>query len=1292
MARSPLRHIVALFVSTVLVAAFVMVSAGPAAAVGDILPGQQGLPDLDTRTGSVQATAGQQAIVDGLGAAVRWNRFGTPQSLIRYGGFLASGVQGADAVSAARSWIAANAALFRLSAVTDANLKLLNDSPLVGTQAHAVIFDQYFGSLPAAQDGMITVGLTGNAGSGWNIAYVSSSAAGRGSSPPAAKITATQAWIRAAASVGRTVTPADISAVRKVNGWSVFSVAGFATPLVTGSKGDGNIDQRARLVALPTYTQGIRSAYESIVLDVQGGRATAYTVFVDAVSGDVLLRLNRVQQLAAGFHAAHAPAAPTSGFFTGTTDQPGSCGPMHDIPVPAGTKSIDVVASADDPVNDIVLLLFDPNGNQVASADTATSPEAIHYAPTGGVPDGTWDAQVCQFDPTQPPFQYTGAYFTNDVAGTSFPYPPEWKFFRAYPLLGGQHPPFDLPDTDTRIVGCWEDVPGLTPPCQLVLMNQASRAPWDHDVQSNLPTFTTRGNNANTAEAWTSPLTPGPLGQRPVDMDRHYIHDWTNQWNSSLCDPTVLGTPGSPNSGGADVLAAVVNLFAGHNLFHDFSYRLGFTEQNFNMQTNNFGNTAPGPYPNGREQDPETGDVQAGALTGGAPTYEGRDNANQITLNDGIPGITNQYLFQPIAGAFYSPCVDGDYDTTVFGHEFTHAISNRMVGGPDANLTGYQAGSMGESWSDLDALEYLHEYNLVPVSHENPWAEGAYVTGNFSRGIRDYPLNVNPLNYSDLGFDVPGPEVHADGEVWNGTNYDIRQALVKKYNAQFPESDTTLERQCADGILPPDQCPGNRRWIQIVYDAWLLMPPAVSMLDARDAYLAADVLRFGGANQAELWNAFARRGMGENASSNTNADSDPVPGFTSPFATEGTVQFNGDAIDQPGRPHVNAKIYVGNYEARVTPIADTDSTTPLSATASFVPGTYDFVAQADGYGLVRFKMNIPAGSSIQRTLHFATNWASIHQGAVPSGDGVNQDKLLDDTEGTDWASLGSPVGGQEVTVQLAGGEKMVRLVTVSAMLHPADANDPNDSGSQSRFSALRQFRIEACDTNTALGGICDGTTGIGFSTIYTSPANAFPGVVPRPVAPDLTFRTFDVPDTMATHVRLVVMSNQCTGGPDYQGEQDNDPTNPTDCTTGSAQAENVRAAELEVFGADFQARNPQDPVVLLTMQGPSTAQSGSVIDYSIGYANLGPSAASKATIRDVLPAGVTFVSATNGGRYDAGSRAVTWKLGTVGNGASGAVGLTVRIVAGPGSVVLNQATFDAAKTLGVPAAAATLVT
>ena len=72
-------------------------------------------------------------------------------------------------------------------------------------------------------------------------------------------------------------------------------------------------------------------------------------------------------------------------------------------------------------------------------------------------------------------------------------------------------------------------------------------------------------------------------------------------------------------------------------------------------------------------------------------------------------------------------------------------------------------------------------------------------------------------------------------------------------------------------------------------------------------------------------------------------------------------------------------------------------------------------------------------------------------------------------------------------------------------------------------------------------------------------------VRPRPVAPDLILRSFNVTPTSVTHLRLVVLENQCTGGPDFQGDQDNDPTNDSDCVNGSTSGESVNVAELEAF-------------------------------------------------------------------------------------------------------------------------------
>ena len=71
---------------------------------------------------------------------------------------------------------------------------------------------------------------------------------------------------------------------------------------------------------------------------------------------------------------------------------------------------------------------------------------------------------------------------------------------------------------------------------------------------------------------------------------------------------------------------------------------------------------------------------------------------------------------------------------------------------------------------------------------------------------------------------------------------------------------------------------------------------------------------------------------------------------------------------------------------------------------------------------------------------------------------------------------------------------------------------------------------------------------------------------PRPVAPDLTLRYFDVSgNQVATHIKFVVTNNQCTGQASYQGDQDSDPNNNADCSS-STRASEVHVAEVQVFG------------------------------------------------------------------------------------------------------------------------------
>jgi len=100
-------------------------------------------------------------------------------------------------------------------------------------------------------------------------------------------LSAAQAWVLAAQNVGKPVSLVSVlsSKLDSKTGWTGLHVAGF------------NGFQRVRLTAFPTYTQGVRPAYESIVLDAKGGKLTGYREFVDAQTGAVLFRYNGVQQL-----------------------------------------------------------------------------------------------------------------------------------------------------------------------------------------------------------------------------------------------------------------------------------------------------------------------------------------------------------------------------------------------------------------------------------------------------------------------------------------------------------------------------------------------------------------------------------------------------------------------------------------------------------------------------------------------------------------------------------------------------------------------------------------------------------------------------------------------------------------------------------------------------------------------------------------------------------------------------------------------------------------------------------
>lgn len=1081
-----------------------------------------GLTDLDLR-GTALPSAAQRSAAARINAVdLRWNQFGTPASILPVTGELARATS-SDPATAARAWLRKNAAVFGLTKDQVNALELVNSQAFAQSDARAVLFRQKFGDLTPALGSMVTVGVANGA-----IAYASSSITKTTGEPPAATLTPLQAFVKAAADVGRTVKAGDIVS-EVADGWTRLAVPGFAQ------------QQLVRERALALADGSVRPVFETNVLDVQGGSAFAYTVMVDGVTGAILHRQNQAE--------SNNDVYPFQGEVTAT-----ECGPKHEFELTDGnTKQIVAVAALANTANDVVVKLFAPGGDLLVSGDLGTSPETATYT-AASIPKGIYTMQVCPFDaptvPFLPPGNYVASVTSSDTEGPSTGdagFQPKWRYFTANPTLD-----YSAETTPTNtVVGCWFPGSGCTTPSG-PFRNVAAPGPWDTMAGTGLGTMTTVGNNANTHEAWVSPLTPGGTAQAPISPTREYTTEFTDAWNNSQCDPAQL-TPG-----GNDIDASVTNLFVAHNRMHDYSYYLGFTEENYNLQASNLGR-------GGVEGDQEVGNVQAGALTGGQPSFLGRDNANQITLQDGVPGITNQYLFQPLAGAFYAPCVDGGLDMGIVGHEYTHAITNRMVGGPDEGLTSEQGGAMGESWGDLVAGEYMFSHGYG--NGGNPWAIGVYATGNKAVAIRDYAINKNPLNYSDYGFDSTGNEVHSDGEIWNGTQWEVRQALVNKWNGAFPYDNKQLQLRCAQATsgqtpLPPNKCPGNRRWVQLMFDSFLLQQGATSMLDARDAMLAADRMRFGGANNEVMWAAFAKRGMGAGASTPSADSGDVTPSFASPKARNGTVTFTSRT---PG------KVYVGHYEARATAVADTTAGGKLKNVVKFAPGRYDLVFVSPATGFKRFTVNVNPWQQKKVKIAAPKNLASTKGGAKllgSSAGSLNPAWLLDGTEKTAWAGVSDTnvdASHPFVAVDLAGGVHTVRRVQVSAMLNPAPADpteiplaaDP-DPDSGSRFTALRRFALEACVSS------CGNDQAV-WKRFYTSKKDAFPAKRPRPVAPNLTLRSFAVPATKAAAIRLVVLENQCTGFGGYAGEQDNDPINDTDCKTASDRGTIVHAAELQVF-------------------------------------------------------------------------------------------------------------------------------
>jgi extracellular elastinolytic metalloproteinase len=291
----------------------------------------------------------------------------------------------------------------------------------------------------------------------------------------------------------------------------------------------------------------------------------------------------------------------------------------------------------------------------------------------------------------------------------------------------------------------------------------------------------------------------------------------------------------------------ILNLFYLGCYLHDYFYLLGFREADGNFQRDNFGR-------GGFATDRVEARAHRGAVYGTANMYTPVEGTGPV-MNMGLVTRTTKHTA---------------LDATVVIHEFTHGVTNRLVGGPMnvQALEAPQSRGFGEGCSDYFACTIAGTAVV-----------GSWVTDR-AGGLRGFAYDSDyPDDFGDLGTGRYG-EVHAIGEIWCAAALEMNRRI------------------------------GPRLGVQLVVDALKLAPANPSFLQMRDAILTAlehkraaaqlDATQHTAARNG-IWTAFARFGMGPGARSIGASLFGIESDFELPEGSESPVEPEPEP--EPGPPH-----------------------------------------------------------------------------------------------------------------------------------------------------------------------------------------------------------------------------------------------------------------------------------------------------------------------------------------------------------------------------------------------------
>ncbi|MEE4244629.1 MAG: M36 family metallopeptidase [Kangiellaceae bacterium] len=238
-----------------------------------------------------------------------------------------------------------------------------------------------------------------------------------------------------------------------------------------------------------------------------------------------------------------------------------------------------------------------------------------------------------------------------------------------------------------------------------------------------------------------------------------------------------------------------------------------------------------------------------------------------VSYNDGVAiktelgaGTVNATLTRVIS------LRDGTLDNGIVAHEWSHYMTNRLVGNA-AGLGNSQGRGMGEGWSDFLALLITAKESDAALPGNDQF-QGVYPVAGFATadnyfGIRRYPYstdpNVNAVTFRHIENGTPLPtvhpvlfgqdgsnnvQVHATGSVWASMLWDAYTGLINRGDLSFAEAQDRMKTYLVGGLK--------------------MTPVFPTFTEARDGILAAAAAT-DMADYDTILAAFTGRGLGLNA-------------------------------------------------------------------------------------------------------------------------------------------------------------------------------------------------------------------------------------------------------------------------------------------------------------------------------------------------------------------------------------------------------------------------------------------